>query len=149
MHHTTQRRPPTVPRAVAERDLSAHQTSGTWGPERGNNCPRSHSGLVAKRGQNLGLPTNRPTISLLNTPCCLLRSGDAPKVSGLSGKDRFTIEGGQSGHKGLTLCDLGKGISTGRGLATPQALCRGLSGLRALALGSNKYGSELCVTLDR
>ena len=54
-------------------------------------------------GQNLGLPTNRPTISLLNTPRCLLRSGDAPKVSGLSGRDRFTIEGGQSGHKGLTV----------------------------------------------
>lgn len=149
MHHTTQRCPPTVLRAVVGRDLSAPQTSGTRGPGRGINCPRSHSGLVAKEGPEPRSPTNRSTISLLNTPRCLLRSGGAPKVSVLSGRDRFTIEGGQRGHKGLTLCDLGKGISTGRGLATPHALCMGLSGLRALALGSNKFGSELCVTLDR
>lgn len=120
------------------------------GAQEGEAIAQDHTvGYWQRRGQNLGLPTNRPTISLLNTPHCLLRSADAPKVPGLSGRDRFTIEEGQSSHKGLSLCDLGKGISTGRGLATPQALCTGLSGLRALALGSNKYGSELCVTLDR
>ena len=149
MHHTTQRCPPTVLRAVAGRDLCAHQTSGTWGPGRGINCPRSHSGLVAKEGpeprspnqQIYHLPAKYTTLPPEVRGC--------PQGVSSQWEGRFTIEGGQRGHKALMLCDLGKGISTGRGLATPHALCMGLSGLRALALGSNKFGSELCVTLDR
>lgn len=150
MHHTTQRCPPTVLRAVAGRDLSAHQTSGTWGPGRGINCPRSHSGLVAKEGPEPRSP-NQQIYHLpakYTTPTPEIR-GCPQGVSSQWEGQVHNRRGGRGTTKGLMLCDLGKGISTGRALATPHALCTGLSGLRALVLGSNKFGSRLCVTLDR
>lgn len=75
--------------------------------------------------------------------------GTLPRCQVSVGRTGSQQKRGQTGHKLLTLCDLEKGISPGQATATQQALCTMLSGLRVLALGSNKYGPALCVTLDR